>query len=60
MKKYYKNIEQNNMTPSAAGKGDDPRPVKVSKYVANYDKIKWSKTPRKPTKNVKGKLVFVY
>jgi hypothetical protein len=48
------------MTPSAAGKGDDPRPVKVSKYVANYDKIKWSKNPRKPTKNVKGKLVYVY
>lgn len=48
------------MTPSAAGKGDDYRKVKVSKYVTNYDKIKWSKNPRKPTKNVKGKLVYVY
>jgi len=48
------------MTPSAAGKGDDPRPVKISKYVKNFDRIKWSKNTRKPTKNVKGKLVFVY
>jgi len=48
------------MTPSAAGKGDDARPVKISKYVKNFDRIKWSKTPRKPTKTVKGKLVYVY
>jgi hypothetical protein len=48
------------MTPSAAGKGDDYRPVKVSKYVENYDKIKWSKTNKRPTKQVKNKLVFVY
>jgi hypothetical protein len=48
------------MKPSAAGKGSDPRPVKVSRYVANFDKIKWSVNPRKPTKSVKGKLVFVY
>ncbi len=43
-----------------AGKGDKPRPVNKSKYNENFDKIKWSKDPRKPTKNVKGKLVFVY
>jgi|688.fasta_scaffold43375_5 hypothetical protein len=43
-----------------AGKGDRPRAVKVSKYVANFDKIKWPKNPRKPTKHVKGKLIFVY
>lgn len=48
------------MKPSAAGKGDDPRPVKVSEYVKNFDKIKWSKDPRKPTKNVKGKQIYVY
>lgn len=48
------------MKPSAAGKGSDPRPVKVSKYVKNFDSIKWSKDKRKPTKTVKGKLVFVY
>lgn len=44
----------------SAGKGDKPRPVKKSKYNENFDKIKWSKNPRKPTKTVKGKLVFVY
>ena len=43
-----------------AGKGDRPRPVNKSEFNKNFDKIKWSKTPRKPTKNVKGKLVFVY
>ena len=43
-----------------AGKGDKPRPVKKSVYNKNFDNIKWSKTTRKPTKNVKGKLVFVY
>lgn len=43
-----------------AGKGDKPRPTNRSKYNKNYDQIKWSKDPRKPTKNVKGKLVFVY
>ena len=43
-----------------AGKGDKPRPTNVSKYVKNFDNIKWSKTPRKPTKTAKGKLVFVY
>ena len=48
------------MKPSAAGKGDNYRKVKISKYVKNFDQIKWSKPPRKPTKNVKGKLVFVY
>ena len=48
------------MTPSAAGKGDNPRPVKIPKYIKNFDQIKWSKNPRKPTKNVKGKLVYVY
>jgi len=48
------------MTPSAAGKGDDYRPVKISKYVENYDRIKWSKVPRKPAKQIKNKLVFVY
>ncbi len=48
------------MSLSPAGKGDRPRPVKKSKYIKNYDQIKWSKTPRKPTKTVKGKLVYVY
>lgn len=43
-----------------AGKGDKPRPVNKSKYNENFDKIKWANTSRKPTKNVKGKLVFVY
>lgn len=43
-----------------AGKGDKPRPTNKSKYNENFDKIKWSKTLRKPAKNVKGKLVFVY
>jgi hypothetical protein len=48
------------MKPSAAGKGSDFRPVKKSKYNENFDKIKWPVNPRKPTKTVKGKLVFVY
>ena len=48
------------MTPSAAGKGDDPRPVKVSEYVKNFDKIKWSKGIKKPTKVHKGKQIYVY
>ena len=43
-----------------AGKGDKPRPVKKLIYNDNFDKIKWSKSPRKPTKHVKGKLIFVY
>jgi len=43
-----------------AGKGDKPRPTNKSKYNENFDKIKWTGNPRKPTKNVKGKLVFVY
>lgn len=44
----------------SAGKGDKVRPHKKSVYDKNFDKIKWSKDKRKPTKNVKGKLVFVY
>lgn len=43
-----------------AGKGSKPRPVKKTKYNDNFDKIKWLKNPRKPTKHVKGKLIFVY
>jgi hypothetical protein len=43
-----------------AGKGDKVRPYNKSKYNTNFDKIKWPKQTRKPTKNVKGKLVFVY
>jgi len=43
-----------------AGKGDKPRPVNKSKFNENFDKIKWTSSLRKPTKNVKGKLVFVY
>ena len=43
-----------------AGKGDKVRPHKKTKYNDNFDKIKWSKNPRKPTKHVKGKLIFVY
>lgn len=48
------------MTPSAAGKGDDLRPVKVSEYVKNFDKIKWSKDKKQPTKVYKGKQIYVY
>jgi hypothetical protein len=48
------------MKPSAAGKGDDLRPVKISQYVENFDKIKWSKDKRKPTKIKKGKQIYVY
>ena len=48
------------MKPSAAGKGDDPRPVKVSKYVKNFDSIKWSKDKKQPTKVHKGKQIYVY
>jgi hypothetical protein len=43
-----------------SGKGDKPRPVNKTRYNENYDKIKWSKNSRKPFKNTKGKLVFVY
>jgi hypothetical protein len=43
-----------------AGKGSKPRPVNKAVYNKNYDKIKWPKAQRKPTKNIKGKLVFVY
>lgn len=48
------------MKPSAAGKGSDPRPVKVSKYVKNFDAIKWSKDKKQPTKIHKGKQIYVY
>ena len=48
------------MTSSAAGKGDDPRPVKVSKYVKNFDQIRWSKIKKQPTKIHKGKQIYVY
>ena len=45
---------------STNGKGDKVRPHKKTIYIKNFDQIKWSKNPRKPTKNVKGKLVYVY
>jgi hypothetical protein len=48
------------MKPSAAGKGSDPRPVKLSEYVKNFDQIKWSKDKREPTKTKKGKQIYVY
>ena len=48
------------MGASAAGKGDDYRKVVVSKYVKNFDSIKWKKS-KEPTKNIKGiKKIYVY
>lgn len=48
------------MTPSAAGKGDDYRPVKVSKYVENYEQIDWKKAEKVPDRIKKGKKIYVY
>jgi hypothetical protein len=49
------------MTPSAAGKGDDYRPVKVSEYVKNYEQIDWNKVNKKePDRIKKGKKIYVY
>ena len=48
------------MTPSAAGKGDDYRPVKISKYVENFDRIKWNINNKEPDRIKKGKRIYVY
>ncbi len=48
------------MKPSAAGKGSDPRPVKISKYVENFDNIRWTAKNKQPSRVVKGKQVYVY
>lgn len=45
-----------------AGKGDKPRPTNKTKFVANYDEIKWdtNKVSKEPSKTIKGKKVYSY
>lgn len=44
-----------------AGKGDEPRPVDRAKYRAQFDKIRWSGTPKgRLLKKKDGRTTYVY
>jgi hypothetical protein len=48
------------MSKNQAGKGDKPRLVNKTEYDSNFEKIKWSRSSKKPVSIKKGKSSYKY